>query len=113
MDLKLPTSDFDLIKTGIKTVELRAFSPDKDYLALLPGSTLKFLNQDTHETLVTKVVKVVFYPTTDALFAHEDYKVINPNLNSIQECIDKLFSIPTYKERIEQSGIFAIHLKSR
>jgi ASC-1-like (ASCH) protein len=110
MQLGLSEHDFSQIKDGSKTVEVRAPSDNKNYKSLKTGDSIIFISEKTGETVTAKVISVSYYQTVEDLFKEIDYRKINPHLLSKDEAVNKLFTIPSYEERIKSGGVYAIKI---
>lgn len=110
MQLGLTDIDFKDIETGKKIVEVRAPSNSKNYAKLSIGDEIIFINETTQEKLTKKLRYIHFYHTAQELYHQEKVENINPGLTT-EAALEKLFSIPTYKERIEIEGVYAIGIE--
>jgi ASC-1-like (ASCH) protein len=111
MQLGLQDLDYKQIKEGLKTIELRAPSSNKSYDQLREGDELTFVNENSGEQLITRIIRIKHYSTVDALLEQISFEKINPHLSSKKMVIDKLFSIPTYEQRIKKDGVYAIEFR--
>ncbi|AEW95615.1 MULTISPECIES: ASCH domain-containing protein [Streptomycetaceae] len=95
---------FDLIKNGVKTVEVRVGYPGMRKIAA--GQVLVFRSGD--ESCRTEVVKVVEYPSFEAMADAEDIAAIGGDMGRgelLAACRD------IYPPEKEALGVLAIHLR--
>ncbi len=107
--LKLMDIYWDMISSGLKTVEGRAMSKSKDYSALRKGDRIIFINSKGN-SLVRYVQYVKHYDSLKEFFDEEGLKNILPNVNSYDEASNIYNSLPGYRDKIKKYGIYAIKL---
>ncbi len=64
--MKLNPEPFELIKSGIKTIELRLY--DEKRRRIIVGDEICFTNTETGETLMRTVIKLHRFDSFDALY---------------------------------------------
>ncbi len=98
---------FDFIKSGVKTVETRAGSPD--YIKIKMGDTVELSCGSDKFTKTVKKVSV--FKTLDDLLEVYSPEEINPETLSSEEVIKLYYSFPNYRDRIEKYGMLAFELE--
>ncbi|MCH0539089.1 ASCH domain-containing protein [Streptomyces sp. MUM 203J] len=96
---------FDLIRQGIKSVEVRVGYAKIRKIAA--GDFLRFTSGD--DTLRTRVTEVVEYPSFEAMLAAEDGSAIGAQSMTHDELMALIRSI--YPPEKEALGVFAIHIE--
>ncbi len=105
--LRLAPTPFALIKSMQKTVEVRLF--DERRRDIKRGDLLEFTNNETKETLVTKVIKTERFPTFAALFMHIGHAKLG-YLNIENANPNDMYAYYT-RESEQKYGVLAIHIK--
>jgi len=73
------------------------------------GDLLIFKHEETGEELTTKILFVHHYPDTKSmLIAEKVENVLSSEPKTVEHGIESYNSIPNYKERISEFGIYAI-----
>ena len=100
------------IKNKEKRVEIRANKENSkhDYSKLKDGDTIEFKSKSLGIFYV-KVKEVNHYKTLDELFTLEGTRYTTSSTNDKEEAIKSINSIDGYKDAIEKSGVYAIHMK--
>lgn len=99
------------IKNGTKRIEIRANKNNKhDYSSLKENDIIEFTSK-THGTFNVKVKEVNHYDTIDELLTLEGTRYTLSSTNNKEEGIRSINSIEGYKEAIEKSGVYAIHIE--
>jgi len=104
---------FAAIKSGKKTIEIRANSDERpfDYSVINDNDILRFINEESGEFIDTKVIRVTHYTNLRALFAAEGTEKSLPVSWSVDQGIELIHSFPGYKTGIEKYGVYAIEIK--
>lgn len=111
--LDLNNRPWQAIKRGTKSIEVRANGAysDFDHSQIKTGDTIRFINNETEQTLEVKVVAVRQYQTVRELLETEGTKRTLSSGKDIIGGIESIHSITRYKEAIKKNGVFAIELK--
>ncbi len=111
--LDLNDRPWQAIKRGTKSVEVRANGAysDFDHYQIKTGDTIRFINNETEQTLEVKVVAVRQYQTVRELLETEGTQRTLSSGKDISGGIESIHSITGYKEAIAKNGVFAIELK--
>lgn len=110
--LKLNDESYRAVKSGIKTVEARAFSNTKAYDNLQKGDKILFLNEITAERLNVEVIYVKHYPNFENLLKNEGKdSVFSDPAEPLEIGVKRFYAYPEYKERTVRAGVFAIKIK--
>ncbi len=111
--LDLNNRPWQAIKRGTKSIEVRANGAysDFDHSQIKTNDTIRFINNETEQTLELKVVAVRHYPSVRELLKAEGTQRTLSSGNKIISGIESIHSITGYKEAIERNGVFAIELK--
>lgn len=111
--LDLNDRPWKAIKRGTKSIEVRANGAysDFDHSQIKTGDTIRFINNDTEQTLEIKVVAVRHYQTVRELLETEGTQRTLSSGKDITGGIESIHSITGYKEAIKKNGVFAIELK--
>lgn len=111
---KLNSRPFEAIKSGKKTIEIRAnkneFSENSINL-MKPGDLIIFTKRETDEKITCRIDSVKLYGSIRELLEREGTKTTLSSTNDIEEGIRSIESIGDYKELIAKNGVFAIKLK--
>jgi ASC-1-like (ASCH) protein len=94
---------FDLIKSGVKTVEVRVAYSSMASIAV--GTIIRFNDDPTCERRVTRVAR---YKSFAEMMQREDPKKINPKQSAEQQLINIRKIFPPDKE---QMGVLAFELE--
>ncbi len=105
---------FGAIKSGKKTVEIRANGDERpfDYSTVKAKHTLRFINEDSGESMDTRVIRVTHYPNVKALFESEGTEKTLSVPWGIEQGIELVHSFPGYKDGIEKYGVYAIEIEA-
>ncbi|MFQ5493387.1 MAG: VOC family protein [Candidatus Dojkabacteria bacterium] len=101
---------FEAIVNDTKRVEYRTntlHSPF-DYSRIRKGDGVRFINEQTGETLERKVSRISHYNTTRELYENEGLNNSSSKPRTVDEAISRLESLTGYKEGIAKNGVFAI-----
>lgn len=104
---------FELLKSGLKTVETRALNPDEPdryFGQIKPGDLLLCEFVDTGEVICKIVTDVRVYKDFKQYLKQEDLKKIFGKDTSVAEAEKIHFSFPGYEEKLTRYGIVAIEL---
>lgn len=110
ISLGLPNRPFTAIKKGTKKVEGRVETTKKDiYDKLHQGDIIVFSNEDTGETMETKVNFVHHYKDTRTMLEAEGVEnVLSGEPKTIEHGVESYNKFAGYKEGIIKNGIYAI-----
>ena len=105
--MNLHPEPFELIKRGIKDVEMRLYDERRKPIKI--GDLIEFNNITTGERLLVKVVNLLKYATFVELYkaypkerlGYEPHEIADPH------DMEKYYS----KEQIEECGVLAIEIK--
>lgn len=111
MVLDLNEVNFALIRAGKKSIEVRAPSINRSYSDLKIGEVITLHNEETEENLLVTIVSVQHFRTLEDLFEKLDLKKIGPTTTDKESAIAKTLAIPSYKEKIDKGGVWAIEFK--
>ena len=99
------------IKNNIKRVEIRANKNIKhDYSKLKNGDIIEF-SSDKYGVIFVSVLEVNHYNSLEELFTLEGTRYTTSSTNDKEEAIKSINSLDGYKEAIDNSGVYAIHIK--
>lgn len=99
------------IKNNTKRVEIRANKNGKhDYSKLNNGDIIEF-SSDKYGVLFVSVLEVNHYNSLEELFTLEGTRYTTSSTNDKEEAIKSINSLDGYKEAINNSGVYAIHIK--
>ena len=98
------------IKNNTKRVEIRANTNGKDFSILKENDVIEF-NSDVLGIFYTKVKEVNHYDSIEELLMLEGTRYTTSSTNDFNEAVKSINSIKGYKEEIEKSGVYAIHIK--
>jgi ASC-1-like (ASCH) protein len=104
---------FGAIKSGKKTIEIRANSDERpfDYSLVKANHNLRFINEESGKSIDTKVIRVTHYPSVRALFEAEGTEKTLSVPWSVDQGIELIHSFPGYKTGIEKYGVYAIEIE--
>ncbi len=110
--MKLYDASYELIKKGIKTMELRLNDDKRKKIKV--GDTLLFINTKTEKWLAVKVKRLYFYPTFKSLFEHVRNKKTMGFLNEAKSIDEMVLSMRKYySEAMEKEyGVVGIEMES-
>ena len=106
---------FEAIKSGKKTVEIRANkkeSSENSVNLMKPGDLIIFTCLDSGERIRCEIERIQLYNSARELLKREGTERTLSSTNDIEEGIKSIESIGNYKELIAKNGVFAIKLKS-
>ena len=111
MTIKLDINDRAAlaIKNNEKRVEIRA-NTNYDYSKLKKNDVIEF-NSSNLGIFYVKVKEVNHYDSLDELFTLEGTRYVTSSTNDKSEAIKNIEKIDGYKEEIEKSGVYAIHIE--
>ena len=99
------------IKNNTKRVEIRANKNIKDdYSKLKNGDIIEF-SSDKYGVIFVSVLEVNHYNSLEELFTLEGTRYTTSSTNDKEEEIKSINSLDDYKEAIDNSGVYAIHIK--
>ena len=99
------------IKNNTKRVEIRANKNIKhDYSKLKNGDIIEF-SSDKYGVIFVSVLEVNHYNSLEELFILEGTRYTTSSTNDKEEAIKSINSLDGYKEAIDNSGVYAIHIK--
>jgi ASC-1-like (ASCH) protein len=109
----LMDSPFGAIKSGKKTIEIRANSNKRpfDYSIIKANHKLRFINESSGETIDTKVIRVTHYLNVKTLFENEGTQATLSVPWTVDQGIELIHSFPGYKESIVKYGVYAIEVE--
>lgn len=97
------------IKNNEKRVEIRA-NTKYDYSKLKKNDVIEF-NSSNLGIFYVKVKEVNHYDSLDELFTLEGTRYVTSSTNDKSEAIKNVEKLDGYKEEIEKSGVYAIHIE--
>ena len=111
MKIKLDINDRAAlaIKNNQKRVEIRA-NTNYDYSKLNKNDVIEF-NSSNLGIFYVKVKEVNRYNSLDELFTLEGTRYVTSSTNDKSEAIKNVEKLNGYKEEIEKSGVYAIHIE--
>lgn len=111
MKIKLDINDRATlaIKNNEKRVEIRA-NTNYDYSKLNKNDVIEF-NSSNLGIFYVKVKEVNRYNSLDELFTLEGTRYVTSSTNDKSEAIKNVEKLNGYKEEIEKSGVYAIHIE--
>lgn len=111
MKIKLDINDRAAlaIKNNEKRVEIRA-NTNYDYSKLKKNDVIEF-NSSNLGIFYVKVKEVNHYNSLDELFTLEGTRYVTSSTNDKSEAIKNVEKLNGYKEEIEKSGVYAIHIE--
>lgn len=111
MKIKLDINDRAAlaIKNNEKRVEIRA-NTNYDYSKLNKNDVIEF-NSSNLGIFYVKVKEVNRYNSLDELFTLEGTRYVTSSTNDKSEAIKNVEKLNGYKEEIEKSGVYAIHIE--
>ena len=98
------------IKNKTKKVEIRANTNNKDFSKLKENEIIEF-NSDALGTFYVKVKKVNHYNSIEELLTLEGTKYTLSSTDDFDKGVKSINSINGYKEEIQKSGVYAIHIE--
>lgn len=106
-NMKLYNEPFDMIKSGVKTIELRLYDEKRRLIKI--GDLIEFKNIDTEELLYTKVINIYVYKSFGELYTNFSKSSLGYKNDEIADPKDMelYYSISD----IEKYGVVAIKLK--
>ena len=105
--MKLHATPFATIRAKTKTVEMRLY--DEKRQALRVGDLLRFINADTGEILLTKIIALHVHPTFDELYEKIDKIALGYAANEPASPQDMLAYYS--REEIEKYGVVGIEIR--
>lgn len=111
MKIKLDINDRAAlaIKNNEKRIEIRA-NTNYDYSNLKKNDVIEF-NSSNLGIFYVKVKEVNHYDSLDELFTLEGTRYVTSSTNDKSEAIKNIEKLDGYKEEIEKSGVYAIHIE--
>ena len=97
------------IRNNTKRVEIRANTGKNDYSKFNVGDLIVFKNTNEEE-ITCKILEINHYETIEELLMLEGTRYTTSSTNNYEEGIKSINSINGYKEAIEKSGVYAIHI---
>jgi len=106
-ELRLHNKPFELIKNGIKTIEMRLYDEKRRLINI--DDIIEFTNRVTGEKIKSKVIKLHLYKTFDELYKDFD----NVSLGYTEDEIKDPEDMEKYYTKEEQSkyGVVGIEIK--
>ena len=104
--MKLWNDSFELIKKGIKTIEMRLNDEKRSKIKI--GDIIEFTNTSTLEKLKVKVDRIYKYDNFEQLYQHHDKISIGYKENQVADPNDMLMYYT--KEEIEKNGVLGIKI---
>lgn len=98
------------IKNGTKRVEIRANTNNKDFSKLKINEIMEF-NSDALGIFYVKIKEVNHYDSIEELLTLEGTKYTLSSTDDFDKGVKSINSLNGYKEKIEKSGIYAIHIE--
>ncbi len=108
--LNLNNRAFDAIIRGTKRIELRAGLDRYNYNDFKVNDKIIFKN-DNDEEIMCEVVWNNHYDSLEELLMLEGTRYTTSSTNDYNEAIRNVLKLNGYKEKIEKSGINAIHIR--
>lgn len=71
------------------------------------GEDVRIVNVDTNEEFTTKIKEINFYPSVEKLIIKEGLKNVCPDLESLEEGIEKY---RRFEGKIKEFGVIAIQI---
>lgn len=107
IEMNLQPIPFEMIKKGIKTVEMRLFDEKRKQIKI--GDIIVFTNDKTKEIIKVEVNNLYVYDSFESLYKHHT-KI---ELGYLDNEIAKPGDMETYypKEKQKQNGVLAIKIK--
>ena len=111
-DLEINNRAFLAIKENKKKVEIRVNKiKDKfNYGDIKGNDIINFISYDG-DKIKCRVIKNNWYKTIEELLTIEGTKYTLSSTDDFNEGIKSINSFPGYKEGIEKSGVYAIHIE--
>lgn len=106
-NMKLQPHPFEMIKKGIKTIEMRLYDEKRQEVNI--GDEIEFLNMETNEVLNVKVIKIHRYSNFEELYSYFSKEQLGYRKEEIAkpEDMSKYYS----KEDILKYGVLGIEIK--
>lgn len=98
------------IKNKTKKVEIRANTKNYDYSTLKQNDIIEFSSENLGIFYV-KVKEVNYYKSLEELLTLEGTRYTTSSTNDYNEAINNINKLNGYKEAIENSGVYAIHIE--
>ena len=105
-EMNLNPIPFSLIKRGKKTIEMRLYDDCRKGIKI--GDDIKFLNTETKEELMVKVVNLYRFKNFEELYAYFDKAKLGYELDEIANPSDMEIYYP--REKIDNFGVLAIEI---
>ncbi|MCB9801605.1 MAG: hypothetical protein H6774_00805 [Pseudomonadales bacterium] len=113
--LDLNNRPWQAMKRGTKSIEVRANGAysDFDHSQIHTGDTIRFINNETKESLEVRTVDTRHYKTVQELLETEGTKRTLSSGKNVAGGIESIHSIIGYKEAIMKNGVFAIEIQPK
>lgn len=105
--MKLQPHYFKMIKKGIKNIEMRLYDEKRKMVNI--GDEIEFLNIETGEILITRVIKLHLFENFEVLYNHFDKEKLGYDKDEIAKASDmsKYYS----EEEILKYGVVGIEIE--
>lgn len=101
--LQLASAPYSAIVAGIKTIESRLFDDKRQLIQL--GDTIEFINRESTESVLVRVVGLLRYETFHSLFSHNNpSKFGGESVEWLEDQINEFYSV----EQQKQDGVIGI-----
>ena len=97
---------FDLVRSGIKTVEGRTYTDKRKKLNI--GDTIIFKNGK--QSFDKKIKDLKVFSTFKEAIKNAKLKNILPGIKTYQEGVEVYLNIPNYKEQEKEFGVLNIYI---
>lgn len=106
-ELRLHNEPFEMIKKGIKKIEMRLFDEKRQLLKV--GDFIEFENRKNQEKLLVKIVGLYRFESFEDLYKHFDKIILGYNKDEIvsPKDMEKYYS----KEEQERYGVVGIEIE--
>lgn len=103
---------FNSIKNGYKKIEVRTNTPNSplDYFSIKPNDQIEFINEETGESLVTKVKDIRKYISVRDLLESEGTRNVLSSGGNLEQGIISINRLTGYFESIPRYGVLAIEI---
>lgn len=103
---------FKAIKNGTKKIEVRTNTPNSpfDYFSIKPDDQIELTNEETGESLVTKVKDIRKYSSVRELLESEGTRNVLSSGGNLEQGIISINRLTGYFENIPKYGVLAIEI---
>lgn len=109
MELPINAFSFNLIESGVKTIETR-LGNDANLKRVKAGDKLVFINREDGRRLTRTVVEVRTYATSDDVVIHEDLTALG-NYASAEEYLTRMATFQSADDELKH-GIIAVEFNA-